>query len=409
MTTRSCGAGARELPPKSAPLKVALRSTTTRLPTKTRLAAVLVTLLGSGAGSPHAWAGDVAGRAAATDATVEATVVNRRSEWAGGVIVTRTTVRVDRVVRGTMPPLSAPVEVMELGGRVGDISQIAAGQPAMPSGPGVTIQVAAIGSHWHLTGVLDRVVENAAAPDGSGYVRTTTKDSEPPCEGDSKEVSWPTADVHYVLDDACSPDVDRDSCEASVRASFQTWQDVACSSLNLSYDGRKVDVPLGYQRNGPNLNAVKWIEADWPGPPDAAAVTLVSIGCSAGRILDADILVNGALATFTTAPVPGEGRLDVQNTITHEVGHLAGFAHVPDPESTMYFTGVPGETSKRSLTVDDAQGLCMVYPIGHDPDGNGCGCAAGGRQSDPMCRALVLAAVLVAIGRARRRRGTLRG
>jgi hypothetical protein len=80
----------------------------------------------------------------------------------------------------------------------------------------------------------------------------------------------------------------------------------------------------------------------------------------------ADITLNGQGFAFTTAPT-GATAADVQNTVTHEVGHLLGFDHSPDPESTMFADAPLGETKKRDLTADDAQGLCDVYPLGHEP------------------------------------------
>lgn len=212
----------------------------------------------------------------------------------------------------------------------------------------------------------------------AAYVRTTTKDSNPPCGGDQKGVFWPAANVHYVLDYDCTADVDRDACEAAVVASFQTWEDVTCSYLSFTYDGRVVSAPIGYLRDGSNLNVVKFFDfGGWPGTPGEQAVTLTTISCETGHILDADILINGSFV-FRIAPQPGDERVDIQNTLTHEVGHLAGFAHSPDPESTMFSTGTFDELKKRDLTPDDAQGLCDVYPVGHEPmESSGCGCRIG--------------------------------
>ncbi|HVE87584.1 MAG TPA: matrixin family metalloprotease, partial [Myxococcales bacterium] len=55
---------------------------------------------------------------------------------------------------------------------------------------------------------------------------------------------------------------------------------------------------------------------------------------------------------------------DIQNTITHEVGHFLGLAHDQDPESTMYFSASPGELKKRSLDPGTAQFVCDAYPRG---------------------------------------------
>jgi MYXO-CTERM domain-containing protein len=169
------------------------------------------------------------------------------------------------------------------------------------------------------------------------------------------------------------------------------------------------DAPIGYNAGGSNLNVVKWFESDWPGLPGQLALTLTTVSCSSGQLRDADMLVNGVDASFTTAPVAGEGRSDIQNTITHEVGHVAGFAHSGDAESTMYATASKDETKKRDLTTDDVQGLCDVYPLGKEPGGGdgGCDCRAAGGGSAARAPLVMLAlGVALAVRRRRCRRST---
>jgi MYXO-CTERM domain-containing protein len=304
------------------------------------------------------------------------TVLARDSAWQGGVIVSRARISVDRVMRGQVP---AVIEVTTLGGRVDDIAQIASGSPALPAGPRVAIELWPRGASFRLASVAPPPDASMDLAEASSYVRGTTHDSEKPCAGEIKPVYWPVVEVPWVLDDACSDDVGVDACEAAVVASFQAWQDVSCAYLAFPYRGRMTNAPIGYDTGGSNLNVVKWFESDWPGMPGQVALTLTTVGCSTGQLKDADLLINGVDASFTVAPVAGEGRSDIQNTITHEAGHVAGFAHSPDPESTMFATASMDESKKRDLTTDDAQGLCDVYPLGSEPGGDdGCGCRAAG-------------------------------
>ena len=81
---------------------------------------------------------------------------------------------------------------------------------------------------------------------------------------------------------------------------------------------------------------------------------------------------------------------DVQNTVTHEFGHVLGLDHSPDPTSTMYFSEPLGETSKRNLDPGSKRFVCEVYPAalasqdcllsdgGTDPGGAGGGNPGGG-------------------------------
>ena len=56
--------------------------------------------------------------------------------------------------------------------------------------------------------------------------------------------------------------------------------------------------------------------------------------------------------------------MDVQNVVTHEAGHVLGLGHSSDPTATMYASAPLGETAKRTLAADDANGLCSIYPTG---------------------------------------------
>jgi hypothetical protein len=159
-----------------------------------------------------------------------------------------------------------------------------------------------------------------------------------------------------------------------------------------------------------------------------------------GTILDADVELNGVNFTFTVDVTsatarPGTTVADLENTLTHELGHVQGLAHtcwdhiapepplddagnpipdcngpVPDAilNTTMYpYALMPGETSKRNLSADDVRGICELYPAPTASPPPGCyaeldgGCAVGGRaRAHDLAPALLL--WLAALGRRRR-------
>jgi hypothetical protein len=169
--------------------------------------------------------------------------------------------------------------------------------------------------------------------------------------------------------------------------------------------------------------------------PFALAVTSVFARRTDGEILDADVELNGMFSwgDLVRQPRPGENAQDLQNTLTHEFGHFIGLDHtcslsgegsgvdnegraVPScgraspaiQATTMFAAVIPGDIERRSLTPDDAQAVCDVYPA-LEPVlvGESSGCALGGRPSRPVGAALpagaVLALLAFSVARLRRR------
>jgi MYXO-CTERM domain-containing protein len=135
------------------------------------------------------------------------------------------------------------------------------------------------------------------------------------------------------------------------------------------------------------------------------ALTSVLYEPDTGRLLDADVEVNAWDGTNVGRPIASTPRglpqhgwyftcydtqpaaavctsygqdgcpaMDLRNTLTHEIGHVLGLAHVPDTNATMHGATEMGELKKRSLSPDDIAGVCAIYPVS---DG-GCGCGSAG-------------------------------
>jgi hypothetical protein len=164
--------------------------------------------------------------------------------------------------------------------------------------------------------------------------------------------------------------------------------------------------------------------------PFALAVTSVFARRSDGEILDADVELNGMFSwgDLVRQPRPGDNAQDLQNTLTHEFGHFIGLDHtcslsgerpgqvdnegraVPScgragpavQATTMFAAVIPGDLERRSLTPDDAQAVCEIYPA-LEPEllGESSGCALGGRPSRPV--GAVLALLAFSVARLRRR------
>ncbi len=190
----------------------------------------------------------------------------------------------------------------------------------------------------------------------------------------------------------------------AIDAAFNTWQAASNSCTDLSYVKMPAmdNPPVGYdsKNTANNINVVTFRErscneavppgdeceldgscADkyrcWKYGDFVIALTTSAYSTKLGAIYDADIEINaaphsdGSSFFFTAvaspkcpldAPAADCVATDIQNTLTHEIGHAMGFDHAPDPVSTMAATAPPGETSKRILDSGTIQGFCDVYP-----------------------------------------------
>ncbi len=212
--------------------------------------------------------------------------------------------------------------------------------------------------------------------DASAYVRTRTCDRTGAftdtkiCRPDQepREVYWSNRCITYYINRKGSEQLGglTDELLATIEASFAAWEDVDCSNISFALGGLTCNTNVGREDEditGGNQNLVLWEESNWTESTDAIAITVVSPDPNTGEILDADIVMNGQHFRFDILSNPNDTVADVQNTLTHEVGHLIGFNHETDePAATMFPNAVPGELDKRDLHPDDIAGLCAVYP-----------------------------------------------
>lgn len=234
------------------------------------------------------------------------------------------------------------------------------------------------------------------------FVRTEVpgrEDKGPLC------VTWNKREFIYVVDAAGSARTPGDSEFFAIDASFASWQAVSdtCSDFNFIRGARQPKVQIG--RGTETSNVIVFREqscrsaapeldpcqADgsctntyncWDHSDYTIALTTTTFSTKTGAIYDADIELNGAPHVdgtrflFTTISSPPCGAnpeavtcvaTDIQNTLTHEIGHAVGFDHVENPGATMEATAPPGETQKRIIDVGLSEGFCQTYPKGLPP------------------------------------------
>lgn len=191
---------------------------------------------------------------------------------------------------------------------------------------------------------------------------------------DPKPIAWPTRCVQYRINEDGTSQFSRpadgtigDELETIVHRSFETWNEPSCTDFKLVAGELTSTSAAEFERDAGwtgNENIVVWRDDQWVDKSASAyAVTSVSHS-STGIIGDADVEVNTKhhdFAHFQQSQVDDATEIDIENTLTHEVGHFLGLAHSADPEATMFGDALAGEIKKRTLRRDDIDGLCTIY------------------------------------------------
>jgi hypothetical protein len=355
--------------------------------------------------------------------TIDGDVVEVHSRWTGdhSRIVTEATVRTP----------TGDVVVSQLGGSVDGIAQRQFPGPE-PLVAGMKVSVAAhqdadLSSRMHV--VVDATKVIAYPP---GFVRTGPTKS-------GHYLKWESGCVLVNVAAEGTAEIAGDGEFAVIDDSIDTWNNdtASCSYLQVMNLG-KITSEVGNDK----VNLIKFRDTTWGRPAigddaarsyaaAAAGITTATYIDDAksdrdGAILDADVELNGVnFAISVDGQTLGtEGCLsDLQNTLTHELGHLHGLEHPcrvgndparvdgdnnPVPlcndvlaspnapankkiiDATMYNFQTCGETSKSTLSQDDIDAICRIYPTAQDPKtcdpvtsskSGGC-CSAGSDRPD---------------------------
>ncbi|MCU0674363.1 MAG: M10 family metallopeptidase domain-containing protein [Myxococcota bacterium] len=271
---------------------------------------------------------------------------------------------------------------------------------------------------------------NFTIPAGSCAQRCVTEADVP--EGRTLLfLQWTRPCLEWVLHERGARDLSRLEVEQVFTRSFERWTSVTCDGRPVGFDVRfdprpgRCDVTEYVIAEG-NANQMIFVPEWTARDHDAMAFALTTTWFSTrtGEIFDADMELNEEQWGWAICPPEGctDGRVDLENTVVHELGHFFGLAHTPESdEATMWACADEGETLKRDLEADDVEGICTIYGPGelgatcdHTPRGgfdatcstarSGCGCAAPGLPTS-SAGALASGGVLALVLTWRRRRG----
>lgn len=213
--------------------------------------------------------------------------------------------------------------------------------------------------------------------EASAFCRTTT--ASVPANYDAQRsgcitsgllLYWKGACVTYALNETGAAGIPYADAERIIDQAFATWANSACPSngqkagISLANLGAVQCTEVRYNSGSPNQNLIVFREDSWP-YNDAAntlGLTTVTFNAESGEIYDADMEINASGKNLSISDgVPANG-FDLLSVITHEAGHFLGLAHATSSTATMFASYKPGTTTLRSLTSDDVDGLCAIYP-----------------------------------------------
>ena len=173
------------------------------------------------------------------------------------------------------------------------------------------------------------------------------------------DVQWPSMPVKFKIQQGALPGVVATAVQAAVRASYEAWAHPDCSYFIYQDLGTTSQSAPSYVDS---LNT-HLFPAAWSTKYNKAALAITRVFWEddTGHMTDADIIYNPNYKWSTTGAKDG---YDLQSVATHEIGHQLGLGHSALNSSTMYNALGSGNTSWRSLSLDDITGLCTLYSNG---------------------------------------------
>lgn len=263
----------------------------------------------------------------------------------------------------------------------------------------------------------EAVATRSNRSEGAGVEGEYTPTQESPRE----QQRWHQREVKVVLDQ--SLDQLSGSTATLVEAAFQAWNDTGAELPIVTFE-HAANTPVSLKPDGQNTILVAPIT--FSGHETDLAITVGFSNASSGEISEADIIINSKHlfkpvsqheaeassmnSIASTNPQDQESctgalssmacgdHYDLQNVLTHEVGHFFGLGeNYDDPRTTMFSCTSACEIHKRDLSPLDAEQIDLLYAEPHAERGVGCwGVQIGGHPKHLRLSGWMLGLMLVA-------------
>lgn len=163
---------------------------------------------------------------------------------------------------------------------------------------------------------------------------------------------WGKSTVPYYVNPA-NKYISDSAAVAAIKSSASGWSGYA--NIQLSYAGNTSDASLS--NNGVN-------EVFFRDDTSSMLGETYWWYDGTGRLVDADIVIHENWTWYSANIGCTNGGYYVENTATHEFGHVLGLGHSSVDTATMWPSSGSCETIRETLDPDDINGIQALYPGG---------------------------------------------
>jgi len=177
-------------------------------------------------------------------------------------------------------------------------------------------------------------------------------------------VKWKTLPQSLVINPANANGLSEDFVVSTTIASAEAWDDATSSEL---FSGYIIDYTADYDDEAAETDGRNEVSFGNIAEPGVIGMTVIwgyfSGPPKSRQILETDVILDDVDFVWGDAAL-NPSVMDVQNIMTHELGHAAGLGDLYEStctEVTMYGYSSEGEIKKRTLEPSDVAGIQDLY------------------------------------------------